>query len=253
MEAFTFLPEGLAAWEAVLVILVSLVGAAMTAATSIGGGLLLIAVMSVFFPPAAIVPVHAVIMIGSNAGRAVLLLQYVHWRIWGYFISGAIAGALVGSQVVFALPAEWLRLAIAGFILFTQWGPKIGRIGIGKVAYVVTGAISTFLTFFVGATGPFLTAVLSSDRLSRQQIVGTAGLSMTFQHATKVLVFGLGGFVFAPWAPLIIACVTAGFLGTFLGTRVLHHIDEAMYRQLLKWILTAIAGYLLVLVILGRL
>ncbi|GGD13905.1 sulfite exporter TauE/SafE family protein [Aquisalinus flavus] len=250
----TFLPGDLTLWQAIIVILVSLIGAAMTAATSIGGGLLLVAIMSAFFPPAAVIPVHAVIMIGSNAGRSVLLLNYVNWRIWGWFVVGLVAGALVGSQVVFSLPAEALRLAIAAFILFTQWGPKIGSFVSGEgrkgsIVYIVTGAISTFLTLFVGATGPFMTAVLSKDRLTRQEIVATAGVSMTFQHTVKVFIFGFGGFLFAPWLPFIGLCVLAGFIGSFIGTRVLHTIDEALYRSLLKWILTGIAAYLVLLVL----
>ena len=248
MDALSFLPPDIAGWQAAIVIFFSFIGAAMTAATSIGGGLLLIAVMSAFLPAGSVVPVHAVIMIGSNAGRAILLIGHVHWRIWCWFALGAVAGAMVGGQVVVGMPAWAIRLGIAAFILLTQWGPRLPAIGIGKIAYIVTGFLSTILTLFIGATGPFLTAVLAEDRLIRQQIVGTAGMSMTLQHSLKVMVFGLGGFVFGPWALLIATCILAGFVGTFLGTRLLHAIDERIYRQLLKWLLTGIAAYLVVLV-----
>lgn len=226
---------------------VSLIGSAMTAAFSIGGGLLLIGVMSAVLPPAAVIPVHAVIMTGSNAGRSGLLLRHVRWDIIGWFAAGAAIGGLIGAQVVFALPARVLRLAIAGFILFTQWGPQV-RLPLGAPFYALAGSLSMFLTLFVGASGPFITAILSRmQQLSRMALIATAGACMTLQHGYKTAIFAFAGFEYGDWLVLMAAALVAGFAGTYLGTRFLKRIDEAFFRKALKIVLTALAAYLIVL------
>lgn len=231
----------------VIVVLVSFLGSAITAAFSIGGGLLLIGTMSAILPAAAVIPVHAVVMTGSNAGRSGLLLRHVDWSILLWFAAGALVGGLIGAQVVFGLDPKVLRLSIAGFILFTQWGPKVS-LPASRGFFGVAGALSMFLTLFVGASGPFITAILSRmPDMSRMALIATAGACMTMQHGGKVLIFALGGFGYGDWLGLMAAALVAGFAGTFLGTRILKRIDEAFFRTALRWVLTALAAWLVLL------
>ena len=239
-------PLELGPGAAAAIMIACFLGSCLTAAFSIGGGLLLIAVMSTLMPIGAVVPVHGALMVGSNAGRFAILRRAVDWPTVGWFAGGAAVGGLAGSRFVFGLPADALRLAIAGFILFTQWGPKVS-LPLGRRSFVAVGALSTFLTLFVGATGPFMTAVLAKmPRYDRVNLIATGGACMMLQHGAKVAIFALGGFAYAPWAPFVGACVACGFAGTVLGTRLLTRIDEAVFRAALRWILTALAAYLLV-------
>ncbi|WP_306251480.1 sulfite exporter TauE/SafE family protein [Parvularcula sp. IMCC14364] len=241
-------PEMPHLWQAALIIFTSFFGSALTAAFSIGGGLLLIAVMSSVMPAIAVVPVHGAVMVGSNAGRASILFRHIDWPILGWFAIGAVIGASIGSQVVTNLPAWAFRFAIAAFIIFTQWGPKFRNLGFGPRSYIVAGGISSFLTLFVGATGPFISTILSKvPGMVRQGLIASSGACMTLQHGLKVIVFFLAGFIYAPWIPLIAAALVSGFCGTLLGTKLLGNLSEAVFRKLLKWLLTAMAVYLLTL------
>ena len=240
------LPPDLDAGSALVVLAASFAGSAITAALSIGGGLLLIAVMTALMPTPAVVPVHGAVMVGSNAGRAALLLRGVDWRTWGWFAGGAAVGALIGSQFVTTLPGPLLRMLIAGFILFTQWGPKVS-LPLGRKSFVAAGFLSTVLTLFVGASGPFLSALLAKvSRYDRVALIATGGACMTLQHGLKVTVFALAGFAYADWLAFIAACLAAGFAGTVLGTRLLRRLDERRFRVWLRWLLTALASYLLI-------
>ena len=67
MEAF--LPEGLEQGAAFFLVATSFVASFITAAFGIGGGALLLAFMATLVPTAALIPVHGVIQLGSNAGQ----------------------------------------------------------------------------------------------------------------------------------------------------------------------------------------
>ena len=50
----------------------SFIASFITAAFGIGGGVLLLAVLAALMPPAALIPVHGVVQLGSNALRLML-------------------------------------------------------------------------------------------------------------------------------------------------------------------------------------
>ena len=253
-----FLPPGLSPLAAAVVIGTSLLGSAITAAFSIGGGLLLITVMAAVVPASALVPVHGVVMVGSNAGRFAVLRDHVDWPTYGWFALGAGIGGLAGGGLLSALgtitlPGPALRLVIAGFVLFTQWGPKV-TLPLGRRSFTAAGVFSTFLTLFVGASGPFMTAILAKmPGYARQTLIATSGACMTLQHAAKCLVFVALGFAYAPWLPFIGACIAVGFVGTLCGTALLGRLNEGVFRGVLKWLLTGLAVYLAVSALLALL
>lgn len=229
----------------ILIILTSFLATAVTATFSIGGGLLLIAVMGAIAPATAVVPVHGAIMLGGNAGRAAVFRQHLDLKVFLAVLAGALIGALIGGQIVTTLPATALRLLIGGFILFSQWGPKL-TIPYGRASFFFAGIFSTILNLFVGASGPFITALLAQvPHYSRLNLQATAAACMTVQHGLKVVVFAVAGFLFAPWLPLILMSIAAGFLGTLLGARLLSRFNEAQFRHALKWILTGLAIYMI--------
>lgn len=240
--------NGIPFWASVLLIVLSFFGSAITATFGIGGGLIMITAMSIFLPAPAVVPVHGAILVGSNASRAFLLSKYLRWDILGWFFIGAFLGGLVGSQLAVGMPAWGLRLAIGGFILFSQWGPKFKGFGeVGPKSFFAAGALGTVLTLFVGASGPVMTTILAQANLLRQQLIATVGACMVVQHGAKIAVFTFAGFVWAPWAGLILLCLVTGFAGSKLGTVFLQRIDEVVFRKGLKYALTLMAVYLVLL------
>ena len=103
------------------------------------------------------------------------------------------------------------------------------------------GAVASFLTMLVGATGPYVLALLRPLSLGREGLVATHAAAMTAQHGLKMAAFGLLGFAFSPWAPLIALMIAAGFIGTLLGRRLLGRLDERHFSRLVQAILTIVA------------
>ena len=68
---------------------------------------------------------------------------------------------------------------------------------------------------------------------------------MTFQHLFKVILFGVLGFSFGPYIPLLVGLVGFGVCGTIVGKRVLDKLPEKVFRIGLQTILTLLAARLL--------
>jgi len=239
------LPDQLATSTSILLVLTSFFTSALTAAVGLGGGIALIAVMASLMPASALVPVHGVVQLGSNAGRALVLLRHVDWLIALWFAVGAVFGAAIGGSIAVELPSAVLKAGIALFVLWVVWGraPRFGAAR--KRAMAVAGFASTFLSMFFGAAGPIGAAVLSTLGLPRHGFVANQAITALMMHVFKIVAFGLLGFAFAPWAGLIVLMIASGFLGTLAGSRLLGRMEEKTFRTGFRWVMTALALNLL--------
>lgn len=250
-DLVTFLPEGLSVLSASILVITAFFTAALTAALGIGGGVALLAVMASIVPVAVLIPVHGVVQLGANAGRAMVQIRQVVLPLLGVFTGGAVLGALIGGQLVVTLPEALLKAFVGLFVLFTLWAPKFGGSKArsqkgGPVGLALGGVFATILTMFVGATGPFVAALLAPRLDDRKRYAGTHAAAMVMQHGLKVVAFGFLGFAFGAWVPVMAAMIAAGFLGTLLGTKLLHALPEATFRIAFKWVLTLLAVQLIV-------
>ncbi|MEP4034677.1 sulfite exporter TauE/SafE family protein [Roseibium polysiphoniae] len=234
-------PSELSLFVSLGLIAVSFVTSALTAALGLGGGIALIAIMASVMPSAALVPIHGIVQLGSNAGRALVQIRHVDWLILAWFSVGALLGAAIGGSIAINLPAPYLRLGIACFVLWAVWGrpPRFGKTG--RPAMAAAGFAATLLSMFFGATGPIGASVLGTLGLSRHSFVANQAVTALVMHVFKVLTFGLLGFAFAPWAPLVILMIASGFLGTLAGSKLLNKMPEATFKKGFKLIMTLLA------------
>lgn len=234
----TFLPEGLEQGTAAFLFAISFLASFITAAFGIGGGALLLAFMATLVPTAALIPVHGVIQLGSNAGRMLVLIRSVHWAALGGFAVGSILGSVLGGLIVVELPASYVQIGIGLFVIWTvfarapQWMRNLP---------LLTGLISSFLTMFFGATGLFVASYTKSFDLPRHAHVATHAALMTFQHCLKVAVFGFLGFAFAEWVVFIAAMIAFGLLGTIMGRMSLDRMNDLWFRRSLNALLVLIS------------
>lgn len=244
-----WLPPALSPPLAAGFLLLSLLTSLITASLGAGGGLLLLTAMSLYLPPVALIPVHGSIQLGSNAGRALMAWRHVDWRTIAWFAPGVLVGTGLGMLVLVSLSQPLWRLIIGGFILFLCWGPPLPKAALGPAGVGLGAAGTSFLTLFVGATGPLVAAFIKQLHRERFRIVATFATTMVLQHGTKVAVFIVTGFAFAQWLPFILAMIACGALGTWLGLRLLVKLPDRRFHRVLNILLTLLALRLLWLAI----
>ena len=236
---------GVSEWSFAALCLLSFLTSAVSAAFGLGGGAALVAVMASVMPPISIIPVHAVVQVGSNFFRAVMMWRNILFIWMPPFVIGTVIGAAVGGQIVFALPKYLLQAIIGVFVLYAVWGPSMKAMEPTKLSFGAVGAVASFATMFAGATGPLIAPFIKASTTDRMMTVATHAAFMSWQHGVKILAFGLLGFAFGPYIPLMILMVIFGIAGTWSGKFILNWMAENVFRRCFNLVLTVLALRLL--------
>lgn len=243
MDALTaLLPEGLGLAAATLLVVASFFTSALTAAFGVGGGVAMLALMGLFVPVLALIPVHGAVQLGSNTGRAWRQRAYVRRDILMPFLVGSLAGAVAGAFFVVQLPDALLKIILGGFVIAVTWARIPGFDRLTHVGLAIGSAVTALASMFLGATGPLLSAFFAQLMPDdRKALVATHAAGMTVQHFLKVVVFGFAGFAFANWLPLVTAMIASGYLGTVYGSAWLEKLPEETFRRWFKIGITLLA------------
>ncbi len=213
--------------------------------TGTAGGVILLAIMATVMPPAALIPVHTVIQLGSGVTRTMIMWRYVMvWTILP-FMAGAALGATAGAKVFVSLPGATLQVILGVFILIVTWLPKLGRIGARGGRFLALGFVATFVGVFVSATGTLVAPFVASAAPDRRNHAATLGALMTFVHIAKLFAFGFIGFSIWNYAWLMAAMIITGAAGNWVGEVALEKISEQKFRLLLQIVLSLLALNLL--------
>ncbi|MBS3805808.1 MAG: sulfite exporter TauE/SafE family protein, partial [Oleiphilaceae bacterium] len=205
----------------------------------------MLVLMAVWLPPMAIIPVHGLIQLGSNTGRAGLTWRHIDWRVMATFAPGVLVGAALGAWLLVELPEALWQLTISLFVLYLCWGPALPKKSFGQAGIFFASCVTSFLSLFVGATGPLVAAFIKQLHKDRFATVATFATAMVLQHAPKALIFSLAGFMFQEWAVFVIAMIACGFAGTWLGLRLLDRLSNRHFHALFRLALTLLAFWLL--------
>ncbi len=219
----------------------SLVTSFIATVTGAAGGLLLLGIMALVFPPQILIPLHTVAMLGDNVTRIAVLWRHVVRGALLPFLIGSALGAAAGGQIFVSLPTATLQLILGVSILVFIWMPKIASTGSLSGRFGVVGFAASFVGIFVSATGALVGPFVAAAFPNRQNVVATFSAAMGLVHLTKLVAFGLLGASLAPYLPLMAAMLATSAVGNILGGPVLGRMPERSFRWFFRVILTLMA------------
>lgn len=229
-----------------LIGVVFLIGVWNTSVGSTGG--IVFATLSAVLGPAAAIPIQAVVEGISGLFRGYTLRAHVDRTFLRTFVLGAIPGFAIGLVLVRSVTIpEWLLNAgVGGFILLATWVPIARAAAVGRSAAPAIGAVTSFLSLFVGGMGAPISTGIHASGAEQKTVIATSNAALMVQYVAKLGVFGLAGFSFASFADLMIVLTLASLAGTWLGGKVLISVPEALIRRVFKVLVTVIGGSLVV-------
>ena len=213
----------------------------LSIAFAMGGGLMLLAILALFFPPAVLVPVHTMVQLGVGTSRVLLMWPYILRETVLPFTIGAAIGAVAGAQIFVTLSAPLLQGILGVFIVTVTWLPHLGRFGPERGRFALLGGAATFLGIFVSATGTLVSPFVAAASPDRRNHSATLAILMTIVHIMKIIAFGALGVGLGTYLPLVGAMICAAAVGSWAGRAVLFRMAETWYRLVFKIVMTVLA------------
>ncbi|PPR09669.1 MAG: hypothetical protein CFH41_02374 [Alphaproteobacteria bacterium MarineAlpha11_Bin1] len=244
IEFLSLTPE-IDGWMFIIFTLLAFFTATFGVVAGLGGGIILIGCMATVFPPVALIPVHGVVQAGSNVTRTIIAHKLVIRQAVLPFAIGALIGSAIGGKIVVSIPVALLQAILGVFMLYVCFAPSVtAGVPTGK-RFFILGTVGAFISMFIGATGTILAPWVRGVSKDRRIFVATLAAIMTFIHGLKVVVFAFLGFEFFTYLPLMIAMVSAGYLGNWIGFKLLNLMDEELFKRVFKVMLIILSVRLL--------
>ena len=143
-----------------------------------------------------------------------------------------------GAPVVGQLPPRYLSLILGLFIILVTWLPLAGLARRLRSHFIPLGVVQSFLSLFVGATGPLSAPFLLQHGFKRDQIVATHAAMISLLHLVKTASFLVLGVVFSPYLALMAGMMISMTLGSYVGTRLRSRLPEKGFRLVFRLLVT---------------
>ncbi|MBT3979853.1 MAG: TSUP family transporter [Bacteriovoracaceae bacterium] len=199
-----------------------------------GGGLILMGILPIFYSIPQAMIAHGIIQLCSNGYRAYLLRSFISTRYIGIFLLGSLISA-VFIWLLNPVPSKAQVYILLGIIPLLSM--KVNSTSIFKkhqlAEGVVMGFISTSCNILGGASGPIIDTSLYQSSLKRREIVATKSLFSSLIHIMKIVYYAkfttFDQFEISEISEILMVLV-AVITGTKLGSYILNRIKEDQFR-----------------------
>jgi uncharacterized membrane protein YfcA len=211
----------------------------ISAVIGMGGGVTLLSVLSVVLPYQLLIPIHGAVQLVSNISRTFYLRKNIKWNFAIPFIFGTPIGFLISYFILKRVtdPSTYF-LILAFFILYTIFKPKrLPHFKLGPKGWFLLGIASGVQGSLIGATGPLIAMFYLRDDISKEEVIATKAFQQIIVHLLKIPLFlSLDFNYIAHWDYLVVLC-TCALVGSFIGIKVLHKVNEKLFKILFKSVL----------------
>jgi len=238
--------------EAILVAMLAfLLGGVLKGAIGAGTPVVVIPIMSIYVDVPFAVAVFALPALVSNIWQGWRYRHHIRDRgfVWRLVLAAGI-GALLGTLVLAALPAQWLSIAVALLALFyvgfrmmkPDWALNYG---IARSLAVPAGLLAGILQGAAGISAPVSVTYLHAIQLPRERFIPT--ISAMFGAMALVQLPALIGVGIMSWQILgisLLACVPL-FLGMPIGAALVRRLGATAFDRAIMVLLLVIAVMLI--------
>lgn len=208
----------------------------ISATIGIAGGILLLSLMTFYYPMTVIIPIHGVVQLLSNSSRVLFLREKISKPLFWTTALGVPFGTLIAVYGLKHLSGErYIIIGVVTLILYSVFKPKkMPSLKLPLWGYFLLGMVIGVLGPFIGATGPLLGPFMIRDDLSKEEIISTQASIQVVGHIMKIPAFLAIGFDFFAYWPTILFMSVAALVGTKWGVNLLKRLPEKPFRILFK-------------------
>ncbi|MBW3618898.1 MAG: sulfite exporter TauE/SafE family protein [Actinobacteria bacterium] len=225
----------------------------ITTVAGIGGGISLVALLSLVAEPRAVVGLTAPVLMIGNGTRYLMFRGELDRPAAGWLLAGAVPAAIAGALLLPRLPGRAIQVGM-GLLLLTFVAVQLLRQrrdeparseAIAAPAGLPVGVALGGLSATVGGAGPVNAPYLHARGLRKGAFAATNAATNGTVHALKTLVFVLNGILTVGNLGAAAAAAATVTLGNRVGQVLLGRISEEAFVRLLLVAVTIAAVRLL--------
>ncbi len=217
-------------------------GAVISGLTGFGFALVTVPLLIIVLPPKVVVPIVALLSISSHFVILGGTLRWIQIRRIALLSLAGVIGVQLGTYLLLILDAKTLKTLIGAVTSVSALAIMLGfkrTIRNERLASLPVGLASGILSGSTGMGGPPVVLFFSNQGVDKH--VFRANLNLFFIVLTGAalpaqLLAGLLTHQVVTYAAWFLPAL---FLGTLLGMRLAHHVDEAAFRTITLVIITA--------------
>lgn len=214
-----------------------------------GFSMITVAGLSLFFPPAVIVPGVLLLEIVASAYLVAGVWRKVDWTALLWLSGGVILGTPAGVWVLGSMPEHLLKIAIAIAVALLAGLLRVGfrpSRKIGKGGTLATGVVSGIFNGSAAVGGPpvvlfFFSSPAGAD-ISRASLIAYFLGTDIIAAGTSA---GMGLLTLDSLRLFLVALIPMG-IGLAVGKRTFFQTDQAVFRKRVMLYLILLSGLLLV-------
>ncbi|NIB43491.1 sulfite exporter TauE/SafE family protein [Pseudomaricurvus alkylphenolicus] len=210
----------------------------------VGGGFIILGILSALLPTTTLVPVLAVVLACIDVSRTLAFRHHIHTETIRSFVPGSIVGVIAGSLLFVSLSEKVIGTGLSLLILATLLTP-VNRLQ-WKIRYPFywVGKLHAFLSTLFGYGGLFQATMMRTP-LSNQQITATLASCFLALELMKITSYSLLGFNYGPYLGIILVTACGAIPASYVGRQLAGAVNASVYRLAYKCIVCVIVGNIL--------
>ncbi|PSW20583.1 sulfite exporter TauE/SafE family protein [Photobacterium sanctipauli] len=218
----------------ILAPIISLVAALVSSLAGFGGGIVMLILLSPLIPTKELMAVICLVQFASLISRVLIYRNHISTRFMLEFMVGAIPATIIASLVFDQINAASLAVILGLFLLYSAIKPNglpFGKLGNNTP---FSGGVLSFISFFVGAPGPGIAALLQRLEFDKFTFLGTITACMLMQNVFKLTAFISIGVPMEKWIVICLIMSATGIIGTIIGKKLGNVISEVMIFRFIR-------------------
>ena len=206
---------------------------------------------SVFFVPIAnfyfdfetVLGLTAMFHVASNLSKIALFRKGLNKRLILYLGVPAVVFVVIGGVLAKYVNKEYLELGLGIFLILMSLLFLIKKdlvIKDGNAQAAVGGTLSGFLAGLLGTGGAVRGLTMAAFNLEKSIFIATSAVIDFGVDFTRTIVYFLNGFIKVEILIYVPFLVAIGWVGTWIGKRLLKYIPQAKFKKLSLLLIFAI-------------
>ena len=204
--------------------------------TGFGSSIMFVPLASLFFDFKTVLGITAVFHVFSNLSKITLFRKGVNKEIVLKLGVFAVVFVSIGALLTAYLPTEVLalimNLALILLAIFLMiYGDK--SLKQSNRNLYLGGLLSGLLAGIAGTGGAIRGLTLAAFQLPKDVLIATSALIDLGVDISRAGIYLWNGYLAQEYYVLIPSLIVIGFLGSWIGKRILNHVSEKLFRYLL--------------------